>query len=470
MVNSFYILKERGGGMKTHNEYLNLFDQLKQLIEKRKENEKGRNEDKDQSPLLPETDINFCDINGHSLLHYAILMGDKALVRELVEEKRANINLKTDVLVKRESPIDIALKLGHLEIAQYLFEKGADCRDVQLSNVSNLECRLWLSDQIKKALQESYSIKNVDGKRIFNQTNQFFNIDSINQFEPQMRAIEVGDLDYLQSDYQGFIEDRNKAAEAWPKFLNLAAANNQKTVLDFLYGFGIPIDPKKPYTQSAFQEAVRCHQFEMAKYLLSLGANINWQNNYKKTALMQAVEKNDQEAVLFLLSHNASMLPQDIYHNNVLHMAAMLKDPAFLEVLKNKAKSEKSSLLDDKNLFGKTPLELSSNSSDIPINQLILVRKLFYYLKSHYRDTSLLSLEGCCNGFTYLFLLYAAQERQCSFFEALEKIAKWDGKEIPKGDELGTFFERWLHKIIFFQNHTIRNLISIGQHERRRPH
>lgn len=71
-------------------------------------------------------------------LHWAAELGDLDLVKILVEEGKAKINIKTNnvfIIRETETPLFMAIKKEHYDIAKYLVEKGADIND--LNNDSN---------------------------------------------------------------------------------------------------------------------------------------------------------------------------------------------------------------------------------------------------------------------------------------------------------------------------------------------
>ena len=100
---------------------------VKELIAKRREWEKENLPNLDKKY---QTTVNFQDVNGKSLLHYAAEEGllDEAqkLVTETIDGIKADINLKTvDWPQDAKSPLELALQSGNLNIAKYLYEQGA---------------------------------------------------------------------------------------------------------------------------------------------------------------------------------------------------------------------------------------------------------------------------------------------------------------------------------------------------------
>src|SRR5436190_17440773 len=120
------------------------YNTLKELIAKRREWEKENLPNLDKKY---QTTVNFQDVNGKSLLHYAAEEGllDEAqkLVTETIDGIKADINLKTvDWPQDAKSPLELALQSGNLNIAKYLYEQGATSPK-KLIEIQNAECRNW---------------------------------------------------------------------------------------------------------------------------------------------------------------------------------------------------------------------------------------------------------------------------------------------------------------------------------------
>lgn len=84
---------------------------------------------------------------GYRPLHVAAAEGDVAMVKILVEEGNAKVNIKTNqhfIVRETKTPLFIALEKGQYEIARYLVEKGADVNalnDSQNSTALTQACR-----------------------------------------------------------------------------------------------------------------------------------------------------------------------------------------------------------------------------------------------------------------------------------------------------------------------------------------
>lgn len=81
-------------------------------------------------------DINLCKNDGDSPLVCAIMFGNLAIVKFLVEHG-ADINLNNN---EGDSPLKIAYKFSK-DIAEYLFEKGATDKAIEKKNNLDVEIK-----------------------------------------------------------------------------------------------------------------------------------------------------------------------------------------------------------------------------------------------------------------------------------------------------------------------------------------
>src|SRR5579872_2532705 len=102
------------------------------------------------------TTLAFRDIHAYSLLDYAVMLGDLDKVNACLS---ADVDVNATSPFMREKPIALALQCGHLDVAKRLYEKGADCSGVTISNCGNKETREWYTALAKAALQESFPDK-----------------------------------------------------------------------------------------------------------------------------------------------------------------------------------------------------------------------------------------------------------------------------------------------------------------------
>ncbi len=436
---------------------------LKKIIEERIAFE-------NKNPFPPysthKTDINYLDIDGKNLLHYAVEEGNLDEVKRLIDECGADINCKTAKEVRiRKQPIKLALRTGQIEIAKYLYEREAHWKDIPAVAAKKGPCREWFYNIIIKSKNDDsyYSYSN--------------------------RAAETGDINYFEEkEARGVDLDCCNST-----ILNLAAANGQLKTVEYLLLTGCSINPPNKYSDSALHVAVENGEYETIKYLLSKGADINWQDQMKETPLMVAIEKKDEELVQYLLKNNPNTNLTNILNDTVLHKAIIADNLPIFCLLKDHCDK---SLLSVKNIYGETVLDLAKKyqngkiielldksvasrqekSSKVEISQAKMVERLSYYMRSHYRDMDFFSSDGYCNGLTF-----KEQNDGDSFYEEMSYICQWDGysgssfppKDIPRIEQFiyettwflaGTrFFEKqWKEE----KGYDESEALSVDQHAR----
>jgi|GEM_PF-3147649 len=419
----------------------------------------NRQEFEKQNPYPPysthPTTVNFSDIEGKTLLHYAIEAGDLNDVKRLVEEAGADIDVRVNGLGRR-TPFEVALQNGQLEIAKYLYEKKVICSKTPLS-LAALSCRDWLLGIIQKEVipGEAYNSQWFD---------EWGNSDSL--LKPH-RATETGDLDYLKEILNDPIQIAH-FKKVQPPLLNLAAANGQLEVIDFLSQKGFLVNPSIAFHESALQAAICGGKLTSASRLMALGADINWQDNRKYTPLFIAIENKNIQAVKLLIENNADITFKDVFGNTVLHQAVASGDKDILKELL--LHSHGSMLCAMKNCYGETPLDLAKKSGNTQMLQLLspgmatesfnqstlkalnqthIIRNFIYYLRCEYRETDAANPEGYCNGFEFLFHYYTGKGMGDYFFNTLELLANWNGdKSTPMFEKL----KEWLNDASWFQH------------------
>lgn len=443
------------------------YNELRAIITERQKFE-NQNENKKLPYIKHPTDLNFFDIDGYTLLHYACLSGDEAAVSELVNDP--NVNIEQIVLFSRKkiTPLEMALAAGYPNIAEILFNKDATCTQVLVANV-HPNCKVWFNEKVKQSLNESYPRLNEENLTEENfektQESRFFN----NQYfdAPFIRLAELGDLEIIR-----------KAESYWglqSKLKNMfiqAASNGHKNLVEYLLSRGVELFPKNfSFKTTALHCAARYHQYEIVKYLLSLGIPINYQDELKKTPLMLAIESNDSEIVKLLLDNNADVTLKDVYGNCVLHYAVQQGNQGIINQLLHHQESEL--LFKIKNIYGFTAFDDKKN---VKINHRHLLPKIHYFLALLYRDKDFLTIDGHCQGFSFLRNFYAAKGMKNYFYDTLKLISSWDGsfetlqqpfsKELPQSkyhDNLMSLLEQWTQDIIWFQAISTEELVGLKQ-------
>lgn len=444
------------------------------------------------------TDLNFHDIHGKSLLHYAAEEGMLDEVKRLIAEG-SDINLKTvDWPEDQKTATMFALENGHLEISEYLYQQGANCSEVFLEKMIHPQCREWLINKIKEEINRCCEISEKSGVSCLNinikasSQSQFFTYDGLDDpDEILFRIVEIGATDHLISYKNSYPSIYSMHPEfRGAKALLLAAANGHLEIVKFLFDRAdVPINPIRPYTTSALQAAISANQLDMAKYLFSRGADITWQDHNKYNSLMIAVKYRNKGAVEWLLKQKADTDQTDVHGNSLLYLAVEAGDEMILKLLLNH--EEIKSQLANENIYGHSALDIAvfkNRSSiiallppkkektfqvgallDIEIDHHAWIKKMFYYLHLRYLSTEFFPLIGKCNGASYLHNHY--QARADYLFGTLELLKKWDGEEedlyIPLPEtmpqtkyfkNLDELFYQKINDVLWFQHSTFNNI------------
>ncbi len=439
------------------------------------------------------TDLNFCDIHGKSLLHYAAEQGLFEEVKQLIAQG-ANINLETvDWPEDQKTAIIFALEAGQLEIAEYLYQQGASCSKISVEKITHPQCREWLLNAIKAEihgcckLSENAGIFSLGIPDVVHNT-KFFKFDIFSSADELLtRIIEINGLDYLKGFKNSY--SFNPEVEG-KKLLCFAAANNHLEIVKFLLDeAGVPINPVNPYTTSVLQAAISANQLGMAKYLVSRGADINWQDNNKYNALMVAVKCKNKEAVEWLLKQKIDVNQTDVHGNHLLYLAIEAGDEEILKLLLSN--EEIKSQLMKENIYGHSAVDMavfknqpeiiallsSVNKRAFPVGASLgieidhhsLIKRMFYCLRLCYFSAEFFPIIGECNGFSYSH--NHNQDERDYFFSTLELFRKWTGGKknlylffadtMPQAKYYKNLYELFYQKIndiLWFQHSTFNKI------------
>lgn len=217
---------------------------------------------------------------------------------------------------------------------------------------------------------------------------------------------------------------------------------------------------KTPFNENFLQFSIRTNNWEMFDYLIHL----------------DPAPFDYSEATL--------------WGDTPLHTAAGSTNPDFIKILlKDKRFTGQEQI---KNLYGLTPIDFATcglspislraheeNKEIISlleplykshvirnkpkrIDQVTLQEKFSSYLKVEKRPNieQILSSGGMCNGLSFLHLFYATQGKEDFFYNILEDLCSWDGKEeslndkpqqLPEYASRRELFEQFLNDISVFQ-------------------
>lgn len=439
------------------------FNKLNQLITFRQELEKQHPSSVYSS--YPTT-IDFPDVYGHTLLRYAIRLGDLIKVGELVE---AGADTSKGLLW--------ALGNNQLEIAKFMLGKGSDFDKIKLEWIQKEPCRTWFGSLLLDRLDAMKCKKH--------NPLSFFRDDLVSK-EWLRRAAESGLADALRphtskKELDQYFNSKNLLN----KLGCLAAANNRVEVLELLKQQGHHLTPHDSWKNSPLISSVRYKNTDAAAYLLEQGVDPNYFGEKKRNALMAAAETQSPELTAMLLKAGADVSARDYHGRTALHICCQQSLPNTEVVSLLSSAMQEMNLNELYDIFGMTPLDYARKNGCIAsiitskdtgtdimparcfqvLSQHVLLEKIDYYLKLSRRNMEFCEDGGHCNGFTWLHAFYVDNNMEDYYFNTLELIAGWDGSQeqldepfeadMPQTEyycNLGDLFEQWSNDLIWFQN------------------
>ena len=290
------------------------------------------------------------DNQGHDAFILAILYGHLEVVKYFVEEKRLDINAKDN---EGWTAFMHAPAMGHLEVSQYLLEKGADI-DAKDNNgwTSLMHASKNGHSEVVKYLVEFESrinylydaIEENNSKKITDIARNY-KVDLNNTFLEQETSlggvlepnyIDMTPLDYaincknieaidtllkLGANIERLTEYKAKygGSDLNVTPLIVAAQIGDGKVVSFLIRKGAKINAKNRYGKTALMyscvdDGNAMANISSAKALINAGADVNIKDNYGTTALMYAAVLHDndgKELVDLLIKNRANVNAKD---------------------------------------------------------------------------------------------------------------------------------------------------------------
>lgn len=442
-----------------------------------------------------ETDIYFTDINGRSLLWYAVARGDLEEIKKL-ELQGADFKKAFE---EGSSPLLGAVVLGHLDIVKYLSPPTEELINLRLP-LNKIKDEATV-EYVKAAIL-NYVREKIKGPKL-----------DLLIIKPELfTAIAIlGDISSLHSLQNYFLENEQSILNNQVSLMFKTALINQQFsfVNELIDNFPTQVlDTAKeeaPFIAYADEQTI--------VKLIKIGYinAIDPSQHYK--VLFNAIEENNINVLKALLANGVEYTSIDLLDNNILHHAIknFNEDPTLLNILLTDPRSK--TLIKEKNIFGKTPIDIASLSDkkifaeifenhqikmqtlisktkdigevkDIrDIRQSKINKRLEYHMKLNHSDPSYFSEGGYCNGYDFLFHIYATQRRLQYFFSTLALLSHWDGSKVnlketqewqkkPQAtyhENLDRLFMQWGNDLSAFlvANAMEQTGIDIGQSERR---
>ncbi|XP_014775454.1 alpha-latrocrustotoxin-Lt1a [Octopus bimaculoides] len=241
-----------------------------------------------QTPLLQACNCGFTDIvrflisegshvnlsrnhNDERALHIAAGAGHIEVVRVLLEESRANIEIQTLLLQGGMTPLHKAVRNGHLDVVRYLCEKGANVEARDVDNKRPIHMAIDTdAPQILQVL--------IDNNADVNATDKFGS--SPLHYAIQMKSLEM--VKMLLETERVNLNQPNRRGD-YP--LHLAVNRRSEAITLALVKAGCNIHVISPNHETPLLQAASIGSYVIVDILLRQGANVNAQSNDRLTAL-----------------------------------------------------------------------------------------------------------------------------------------------------------------------------------------
>ncbi len=447
-------------------DYQKKYSELLAIIESRQTEEIER---ADQGLPVPEsTTLDFCDVEGKSLIEYAVLADDQEKVKFLVEHG-----------AKCVAGLAIALRKERLEIAEYLY-----------ANKVTFEYKLYVViPSASKEKVKNWHLNEIDPVKMNDLLHEIIAVNTeaqrlsalLESPDPSVTFEDFWDLDkksrlLLESspsiaffwhyfslvgnekmaekfrlaglDLEDFIIKINENELQIKKKLSyikkhpildldvkdyLLVSADQETAA-FFESLDLVKDSKgftsKAYGLMPLQITAINDKIDFSENLLSDGHDHQILTKESLNLLMIAVSINNINLVKKMLFLEFDFNQTDLNGNNVFHLASQSTSDILELLLAHQSQNGiDPKLLTAVNYFGETPqglcikrqnqpcLDLLSKVIDVPpmqqaaqqkreTSQRILIHNLEYRLKLHYQTSQYLSKAGCCNALSFMFLCF----------------------------------------------------------------
>lgn len=365
-------------------------------------------------------DINSRDALGWSLLHYAAVRGDEAVIRELLKrgadpkaidlvewsplhyaietteqtKLKANIGALlqggADVRMRGRDgtgPLHCAAKKGHTQATKQLLSAGAY---IEIRDNSRKTPLLWAArngngDTVQLLLDKGAFIGAQDdfGRTALHLavTTGVINVLIANQIEIEAKdqygrtalhlAVDRGDETIVRL----LIEQHGANKDAKDNYrrtaLHLAALNGDIKMVQLLVEqYGAAKDARDNYQRTVLHVAVHNCHIEMVRQLLDhYGADTEARDNYQRTALHLAARNGDNTMVQLLIEqYGAEKDATDNYGRTALHLATRDRKEATVRLLVRRHGAD----MEVKDTYGRTALHLAARNSDEAIVRLLV--------------------------------------------------------------------------------------------------
>lgn len=228
--------------------------------------------------IKKNADVNMQDQEGCSALYWSAIEGNLDAVTMLVEDGKANMDVCD---VDNTSPLLAALQEGHLDIAEYLLDQGADgslaSNDWSPIHAAAAQGALHV---LKKLLKHGVDTADCKGCTALHWATQ-------EGFEEIVSFLVTNGASIDTEDMEGFTP------------LSLAVGENKIRLVSLLLDRKASINVKR---EAPLHKACAYNFIEIVKVLLAAGADVEFLDEEGKRAIDYAIENNCSDVIKLLTS------------------------------------------------------------------------------------------------------------------------------------------------------------------------
>jgi ankyrin repeat protein len=290
-------------------------------------------------------------------LYYAALCGFRDTIERLICTSPEDVNARGGTHV---TPLHAALAKGHLEVAVFLTEHGADssARNIEGDTPLHLASRSRHARVIRALLDHGADPNSVTkGKetslliasergdlvaaRLLLEHGADLNLRSTSHWSPLEKASEFGHCDIAQLLFDHGANTNEQDEDGFAP-LHIASSRGHLAIARMLIERGVSLGPRSWENRTPLHYASEEGYAEVVRLLLDRGADVNAQDDDLFTALHLAAQREHFRVAEILLEHGADLDLQNEEGQTPLQVALRWSHDELAQLLSKRGSVQKS--------------------------------------------------------------------------------------------------------------------------------
>ena len=302
-----------------------------------------------------------------SPLHYAAFWGLHSIAHFLVIEHSQDVHSRNGI--DDTTPLHLASRNGHIQVAYFLLERGADvlAQDMYGDTPLHMASRRGHTDVADLLIEcgADASAQNMDGITPLHWASRQGHMDVAHVL------VECGTDVSAQGGYGNTP-------------LHEASVEGHMDIAHMLIECGAEISAPNKYGRTPLHNALLAEHLEVAHMLIERGADVSGQDEDEKTQLHLASERGYVDVAHSLIERGADISVQDKHGDTPLHLASQkgAMDVAYMLI-------ERGAEVSAQNKYGDTPLHGASQGGYLEIAHMLIERGADVSAENEHRETPL---------------------------------------------------------------------------------